>query len=450
MRTGKYKILILAAFLFAAFNFNDVKAGNEVILVKPRLSQKELKTANNQSMIELKEAVKDMKYQLLCAQNEIMKLQDINQSLTKALSQSEVKSQMIDRQRISLENEIIGLKNQLSVSSGNVESLGQQLAALNNELIRTRQEYSSTNTKVGTIVSDKDIQIQNLSNKIALLNNELIKTREIHNLALNKHKELENMVALANKRADDIAAQNSFYRTKAESLSQQLVSLNNELSKIRQERLSTTVNDKDAEINLLQSKLSFSEKQLQDTSYKIDALKSDLEKTRQIYSSAINRQKELENLITLANKRADDILNEKNTQLDELKKELTSIKQSNISSAVQKEKENSSYQKPVADYNAVDTDNTKSADDYYNIAQAYQYAKDYKEAINNYKRAVAVNSSFSNAYKEMGLIYAQIGDYTNSYNSLNKCLIYSNNPKEQEVIRNFIRNIEGYANLGKK
>jgi tetratricopeptide (TPR) repeat protein len=227
-------------------------------------------------------------------------------------------------------------------------------------------------------------------------------------------------------------------------MSLQVISLNNELIKAREQYLLVNSNNgkfnesRDSEISSLQSQLIFKQKQIQELSDKINSLNNELTKAKEIYALTLSRQKELENLVTLANKRADNISAEKTALINELNKELTLLKSSNTDSCVQNKAVNYD-QKPIAD-------STKSAEDYFNIARAYQGAKDYPEAIENYKRAIAVNASFNDAYKELGLIYAQIGDYKNAGYSLKKCLYYSDNPREKEVLSNFILNIEKYEN----
>ncbi|MDD3014409.1 MAG: hypothetical protein PHC34_11960 [Candidatus Gastranaerophilales bacterium] len=446
MRTGKYKVLIFAAFLFIALNYSEVNANTEIILVKSSQQHKDTKIQDIQTMNELNETVKDMKYQLLCAQNEITKLQEMNQNLTRALSENEVKLQMIEKQKLSLEQDIAGRDKQLeelakqtslklNASDNEITELKNQLISSNNELSKLKQEYLSSNNKDSQVklfqnhLVSYEKQIQDLSEKIIVLNNELAKAKEVS--------------MMANKRANDISGEKA---VQINELKNQLLSLNSELNKVRQQYSSVNlktdniVNDKDSQISLLQNQLAFSEKQMQDLSYKITALNSDLKKTKEIYDLAIGRQKALENLITLANKRADDISGKKTARINELKKELALYK--NTNAAVQTTKMNDNYQKTVAVIGSNIVDSTKSAEDYFNIAKAYQGAKDYKQAVDNYKHAITLNTSFGSAYKELGLIYAQMGDYKNAGNSLKKCLYYSNNPKEQEILRNFISNIE--------
>jgi len=383
MKTGKYKALIFAVFLFAVLNYSYINANAEIILVKGPQQYKGNGMSNIPADAELNENISDMKSQLLCAQDEIIKLQEANQKLVKSLSESEMKSKLLEKQKLSLEQEIISRVKQL-------EELSKQTSI------------------------------------------------KVNNTSSNEINELKNQI--------------SVYLKKIEDMSMQLVSLNNELNKVKMEyssanlKLDNTVNDKDSQISLLKNQLAFSERQIQDFSYKITALNSNLEKTKEVYTSAIARQKELENLVAMANKRADDISCEKMARITELTKELALYKTNNAASVVNKAAVNTEYQKPVAAVSSVIVDNTKSEEDYFNIAKAYQDAKDYKEAINNYKRAIALNASFGRAYKELGLVYAQIGDYNNAGYSLKKCLYYSNNPREREVLRNFISNIERYIN----
>jgi len=474
MKTGKYKAFFLAAVLVSALNYGDTKASTQVVILRPPYQNKEAKISNNQTINDLNETIKDMKYQLMCAQNEILRLQEMNQNLTKSLSAAEVNSRMTKKQNSSLErnitdnakqieeipkqsdlklnmnnNEIIDLKNQLFAQQKRNEDLSKTLANLNSEFNKVKQQYSSLNSQNGTNLAFKNIQIDSLKNqlinkekqiqflsdKINTLNNDIKKLKENYNLANSQSYETE-----INELKNQLAA----YRTKSETLTSRIVNLNNELDKARQQYTSahlgtnTISNDNSAEISFLKSKLAFTEKQVQDFSGKISVLQQELTESKKVFSLAVNRQKELENMVSLANKRADDIINEKNVQINKLKKDLAD--KTTVLTTAQKTVSDNTRQ------NFIKVDNKKSAEDYFNIAKAYQSAKDYKESINNYKNAIAVNSSFGSAYKELGLVYAQIGDYKNASYVLRQYLYYSTNPKEQEIIRNFLKNIEKCLN----
>ena len=53
-----------------------------------------------------------------------------------------------------------------------------------------------------------------------------------------------------------------------------------------------------------------------------------------------------------------------------------------------------------------------------------------------------MNPNFAEAYRELGIVYAEYGSFKNSVKTLNTYLKYSNNPKEEQLIRNFISKIE--------
>ena len=59
-----------------------------------------------------------------------------------------------------------------------------------------------------------------------------------------------------------------------------------------------------------------------------------------------------------------------------------------------------------------------------------------------YKLALTMNPDSAKTYRELGLAYAETGNYKESVYTFNKYLKYINNPKEEELVRNFISKIE--------
>lgn len=81
------------------------------------------------------------------------------------------------------------------------------------------------------------------------------------------------------------------------------------------------------------------------------------------------------------------------------------------------------------------------------IDEAFSYfakAKDFEKenkpekAIENYKLAVKLNPSFLEAYGNLGIIYAEKGDYKNSSDSFKKYLSLTDDPEEKKLVKQFI------------
>ncbi|MDD3014827.1 MAG: tetratricopeptide repeat protein, partial [Candidatus Gastranaerophilales bacterium] len=87
-------------------------------------------------------------------------------------------------------------------------------------------------------------------------------------------------------------------------------------------------------------------------------------------------------------------------------------------------------------------DKPNSAIFYFNLGKSYCDKKNYSKAIENYNLALVNNPDYKNAYRELGFVYAQTGDYTNSVRNLKNYLKFSNNIKEQELVRQFISKLE--------
>lgn len=81
---------------------------------------------------------------------------------------------------------------------------------------------------------------------------------------------------------------------------------------------------------------------------------------------------------------------------------------------------------------------------YFNMAKAYQQDKSIEKAIENYKLAIKENPDLGAAYSQLGIIYAEKGDYRNSIDIFNKYLSLNltKNPEERELIRNFVNKMK--------
>jgi DNA repair exonuclease SbcCD ATPase subunit len=399
MGFNKYKILAILCLSVFAINTSQINAADQVILIKSKYQEQE-NSEQIQEIDNLKETIKDMKFQLLCAQNEIAKIQETNQNLAKILSQSEVNIQL--------------LKNENNLLKQDVINKDKYIAELQN------QKINNTNTVVNE-------QLLNLNNKNISLNNELVKIKEMYEIAQNKLINKERQLVTAQNQTE-LQFQISELKKQTNEKNSQITNLKNELSREKSSLISTKLNyenilkEKNTQIALMQSELALNENEIQNSATTINNLNNELNRIKTAMQSEVNRSKI-----------AEEIIQSKEILLKQMKDELQQSKTQNV--------------KEVSNEQAVYTVNIKTAYDYFNIAKAYQNAKDYKEAINNYKQAISLNSSFDKAYKELGLIYAEVGDFKNSSCCLKKCLLYSSNPKEAVVIKNFLSNIEKSANL---
>ena len=64
-----------------------------------------------------------------------------------------------------------------------------------------------------------------------------------------------------------------------------------------------------------------------------------------------------------------------------------------------------------------------------------------EKAIESYKLAIAANPDLGAAYSQLGLIYAEKGDYKNSIKIFKKYLNFSNNPEEEALVKEFINKL---------
>jgi len=90
---------------------------------------------------------------------------------------------------------------------------------------------------------------------------------------------------------------------------------------------------------------------------------------------------------------------------------------------------------------ALQEDNYAESFYYFNIAKAYEQENSIDKAIVNYKLAIKTNPCLGAAYSNLGLIYAEKGDYKNSIDVFKKYLNFSNNLEEEASIKEFINKI---------
>lgn len=75
---------------------------------------------------------------------------------------------------------------------------------------------------------------------------------------------------------------------------------------------------------------------------------------------------------------------------------------------------------------------------YFNMAKAYEHEKAFDKAIESYKLAIKANPDAGIAYSNLGVIYAETGDYKNSVEVFKKYLNIANDPEKEEMIKQFI------------
>ena len=97
--------------------------------------------------------------------------------------------------------------------------------------------------------------------------------------------------------------------------------------------------------------------------------------------------------------------------------------------------------KNIKNVKIVKEDNQAESLYYFNMAKAYEKEKNIDKAIENYKLAIKTNPDLGAAYSNLGLIYAEKGDYKNSIELFKKYLNFSNNPEEESSIKEFISKI---------
>jgi tetratricopeptide (TPR) repeat protein len=82
---------------------------------------------------------------------------------------------------------------------------------------------------------------------------------------------------------------------------------------------------------------------------------------------------------------------------------------------------------------------------YFNMAKAYEQDKSIEKAIESYKLAIKANPNLGSAYSQLGLIYAEKGDYKNSIEIFKKYLNFSDSPEEEELVRQFITQMSTFV-----
>lgn len=94
--------------------------------------------------------------------------------------------------------------------------------------------------------------------------------------------------------------------------------------------------------------------------------------------------------------------------------------------------------KAIKSVKSVQEDNHTESLYYFNMAKAYEQEKSLDKAIENYKLAIKTNPNLETAYSNLGLIYAEKGDYKNSIDIFRKYLNFSNTPADEALVKEFI------------
>jgi len=95
----------------------------------------------------------------------------------------------------------------------------------------------------------------------------------------------------------------------------------------------------------------------------------------------------------------------------------------------------------IKEVKAVTVDNQADSLYYLNMAKVYEQENSIDKAIESYKLAIAANPDMGAAYSQLGLIYAEKGDYKNSIKIFKKYLNFSNNPEEEALVKEFINKL---------
>lgn len=83
---------------------------------------------------------------------------------------------------------------------------------------------------------------------------------------------------------------------------------------------------------------------------------------------------------------------------------------------------------------------------YYTLAKAYEEYKKYNKAIENYKLAINSDLNYIPAYGNLGLLYAELGEYRDSINIFEKYITLSDNPEEKILLKEFIKKMSTFVN----
>ncbi|OGI21252.1 MAG: hypothetical protein A2287_04830 [Candidatus Melainabacteria bacterium RIFOXYA12_FULL_32_12] len=238
-----------------------------------------------------------------------------------------------------------------------------------------------------------------------------------------------------------------------------------ELSQPNKYEVITTLNTKDNEIDKLKTLIATYEQKIQSLSQinnnKVAILSTKDDEINELKTLTMNHKQkindlslQLVNLTNELNKTKDNFLaySQKNTQLindnmtlHESYLDLQS-KITNLKSQIEQEKTLEANLKAqnihLKAIEYLKKDKNNAALFYFNLAKAYQDSKDYQQSIENYNMTLTINPNFKEAYRELGIAYAEAGKYNDSIKTLNTYLKYSNSLQEEQLVKSFISRIE--------
>lgn len=341
---------------------------------------------------ELRDYIKDIKLQLISAQAEIDKLQDSGFNYKKTLADKDNKINVLEKQLQLLMQGMVEKDKQLILHNSTLYSKEQELTLKSAELEKKINELNERNKQSEMLVS-KESAINDMKNQ------------------------LENYKIRLNDAASKVAI-----------LEGQLIQSKNEVADLKNKNTtlaSSSTPENDTLISSMKAQIDNYKLRISEITSKLSMSQGELSQTR----------KELADL-----KNQNSVLASNNLKCGN---EITSKPLENIKSTVAAKKQDQDIFVKVIQY--MQDEKPTAALVYYNIGRVYQDNKDYTKAISNYKQALTIDTEFNKAYMQLGLVYAEIGDYDKAIETFKQYLRYTNNIKEQEIIRQFLSKLEKMA-----
>lgn len=264
-----------------------------------------------------------------------------------------------------------------------ISDMKYQLISAQNEI----EKLQETNFLLKNSIEEKEKEISALFQSSKTNETQIISTINTKNTEISELNSLNENYKIQN---ESYKRQNESYKKQIDDLTLKLSNLNNELNKNKENYL--TYSEKN--IQLINDNMQLHEKYLNLQS-KVDQLNNEIEK-------------------------------EKTLEI-RLQQQQTVLKNQEI------------YLRAI-DY--LKNDKNNAVIYYSNLAKAYLADKDYGHAIESYNQALVINPEYTKAYREMGIINAEAGNYAESIANLNAYLKYTNNIQEKELIKGFIARIE--------
>ena len=298
----------------------------------------------------------------------------VNYNISDAQDNLELKSSPMQNQ-----NQIIHV-DELNIGN----SLREIIKDMKNQLISAQNEISNLqeiNYNQKKSLAEKDNIIAIMQEQKTLLEKTLANNDEQSKKLTSESKQVSDLITSKDKKISELEDQNTAYKEQINALYQKTAGINDELEKAK-----AKITDSDEKEKL---------------------------------TASVNT--ELQNNIVFWRSKAEN-----------LEKKLADTRILNVNSA--------NILNNAVKY--LKEEKGTSSIFYFNLARAYQDAKDFPRAIENYKLALDNNPDFGKAYCQLGLAYAETGDYENSLKSFKNYLKYTNNSEEVDVVRGFIAKLE--------